>query len=182
MKIKTRLLIGVLSLLFLAAGVITLGIFLELINVSGTGLENLAGQPEAGIAGGIILVVGIIMFLVITLSKSRKPQEKKSRSIVLYNETGEIRIALEAVENMVLRVSRQIKGIRETETRVDATEQGLLVYAKVKVLPDIAVPQLISDFQNQAKEYLEEITGTSVAEVKVLVENIVADQASSRVK
>jgi len=179
MKFQTRLVMGLLSLLLLVAGAALVGIFAEFVDVAGTGLEGLEGATETGIAGAFLLVVGIVFLLI---SFSRAPESKRGRSIVQFHENGELRIALVAVENMVLRISRQVKGIRETTTRVDYTDQGLLIYVKAKVLPDNQVPQLVSELQNKVKEYVEEMTGILVVEVKVLVENIVIDQITTRSK
>ncbi len=179
MSFQARLVIILIGLLFAAVGVALVGLFLEIIEVTGTALERWEGLAETGISGAVLLVVGLLILL---LGISRRSKEKKIRSIIQYHETGEVQVALDAVENMVLRVARQQKGIRDTETQTDYISQGLLIYVKIKVLPDIQIPQLVSTLQQEIKEYVEEITGTSVAEVKVLVENVVTDQAVSRRK
>ncbi len=183
MNIKSRLIMGVLGLILAAAGVFLLGVFWELFNVSGTGLEGLAGVRDTAIAGIIVFLLGIVLLLLSFSGAGKQAQEKsKARSIVQYSETGEIRISLVAIENMVLRVSRQVKGIRETVTRVDYNDQGLLLYVKVKVIPDMQIPQLVSELQKNIKDYIEDMTGTSVAEVKVMVEDIASEQIAPRKK
>ncbi len=184
MSLKARLITGLLTLVLLAAGIFLIGLYLDLIDVSGTGLEQWEGRSETGIAGGVVLVLALVLGLV---SISRRSAEKgsgagKSRYIMRYNEIGEVRISFDAVENMILKVSRQTKGIRETETKVEASEQGLLVFIKVKIMPDLPIPDLAGELQTRVKEYLEELTGTVVAEVKVLVENIVTEQFIPRKK
>ncbi len=186
MKFLNRLVMGLLGILFIAAAVFMMGIYWNLINLAETGLEGMylfEGHTVTAVASAVLLLLGLVLLLLsLTRSGGSGGRKDNTRSIVQYTETGDIRIALTAVENMVLRVSKQIKGIRDTETRVEYNTQGLLIYVKVRVLPDIEIPGLGSQLQEKVKEYVEEITGTSVAEVKVMVENIVTEQASPRKK
>ena len=77
---------------------------------------------------------------------------------------------------MVLTASRKVKGIREVNTRIDSVEQGIVIYMRIKVLPDIPIPGLVNELQTRVKEYIQEITGSNVAEIKVLVENIAQEK------
>jgi uncharacterized alkaline shock family protein YloU len=63
---------------------------------------------------------------------------------------------------------------------VTYTADGLLVKIRVKAMPDVALPDLISDLQSKTKEYLESTTGITVSEVAVTVDNIIMDQAVTR--
>jgi uncharacterized alkaline shock family protein YloU len=109
-------------------------------------------------------------------------KKKEGGTIVSFTEIGEVRISFKAVENMVLAASRKVKGIREVNTRIDFIEQGLVIYMRIKVLPDIAIPALVSELQGRVKEYVQEISGSSVAEIKVLVENIAQEKIEKNVR
>ena len=99
-------------------------------------------------------------------------KRKGGRSIISFSEIGEIRVSFKAIENMVLSASRKVKGIREVNTRIDSVEQGLVIYMRVKVIPDLPIPGLVNELQTVVRDYVQEISGSNVAEVKVLVENI----------
>ena len=45
------------------------------------------------------------------------------------------------------------------------------LYAR-KVIPDLPIPGLVNELQTVVRDYVQEISGSNVAEVKVLVENI----------
>lgn len=171
-------LLGLLGLGLFILGLSMGALYFGFLNVTGTTLERLSGEAAAGIAAGFFILIAIIFFLAASL---RRPSGKSEvRSIVQFNELGEVRVAFAAIENMVLRISRQVKGIRETETRILYTDQGLDIFLKLKVLPDMQIPALVDELQGRVKDYVEDITGASVAEVKVLVENIIVDQVSAR--
>jgi uncharacterized alkaline shock family protein YloU len=80
-----------------------------------------------------------------------------------------------------LTASRKVKGIREVNTRIDSVEQGIVIYMRIKVLPDIPIPSLVNDLQARVKEYVQEISGSNVAEIKVLVENIAQEKIEKNV-
>jgi uncharacterized alkaline shock family protein YloU len=75
---------------------------------------------------------------------------------------------------------QQTQGIKDVSRQVSFTPDGLVVRVKIRVMPDVPLPGLINELQSKTKEYLEEITGIVVHEVKVMVENIIVDQAVSK--
>ncbi len=109
-------------------------------------------------------------------------KRKEGGTIVSFTEIGEVRISFKAIENMVLTASRKVKGIREVNTRIDYIEQGLVIYIRIKILPDIAIPELTNELQTRVKDYVQEISGSSVAEIKVLVENIAQEKIEKNVR
>jgi len=130
--------------------------------------------------GLLVLVVGVLL---VTLAASGRgatqkvaQTAKEGGSIVSFTEIGEVRISFKAVESMVLAAARKVNGIREVTTRIDAVEQGLIVYIRVKTIPDIPIPGLAGELQTKVRDYLQENSGTNISEVKVLVENIAQDK------
>jgi len=164
---------GVLCGLFLIP--ITLGYFTAELFFF---VNRLIGDLRYTVLGSLLLAVGIIL-LVLSAQGSKK---KESGNIVNFTEIGEIRISFRAIENMVLTASRKIKGIREVNTRINFTEQGLIIYLRIRVIPDIPIPALVSELQQKIREYVQEISGASVAEVKVLVENIAQEKIEKNVR
>lgn len=167
------LLIGGLLFAFL-----TLGVFPG-TNFLGIDLGHLVDNYTYTALGFLIVVVGVLLIALFTSGRSRAQGEDKlpeNASIVSYTEIGEVRISFKAVENMVLAASRKVNGIREVSTRIDAVEQGLVIHLRVKAIPDIPLPALAAELQAKVRDYVQEISGTSVSEVKVLVENIAQDK------
>jgi len=172
-----RLLLVVLGLLMIGTGFF---LMLETIYPHGRlGLHLPAfhEQPAFLYTGGALLLLGFIPLLLGT-----SPSKKKPEAVLLTGPLGEVRISLLALENLVLRVVQQMREIRDSSRRVLYTPQGLVVYLHVRVLPDHKLPDLTAELQNSVKNYLEDITGIIVKEVKVSVENIILDQVPVKVK
>ena len=154
------ILFGGLWLIFL-----TLGLFPRL-GLETFGFYWLEGNYTYTALGFLILIVGV---LPIAFFSGKK---KEIGSIISFNELGEVRISFRALENIVLTASRKVKGIREVNAHLHTTEQGLVIYLRIKPIPDLPIPPLVRELQETVKNYVQEISGSAVAEVKVLVENI----------
>ncbi|MGI5822349.1 MAG: alkaline shock response membrane anchor protein AmaP [Dethiobacteria bacterium] len=164
---------GVLGGLFLA--LITLGYFTTEFFLF---VNKLTGDLRYTLAGFLLLIVGVILLIF----SAQGREKEKNGNIVNFSEVGEIRISFRAIENMVLTASRKIKGIREVNTRINFTEQGLVIYLRIRIIPDLPVPALVSELQEKVRRYVQEISGANVAEVKVLVENIAQETIEKKVR
>ncbi len=178
MEAIRRVLLVLLGLLVLGTGIFLLGAIYMPLGGYGSGLLGLYGRNALLYAGGALTVAGLIPILIGFSS----PPRPKPDTLLHVGEFGEVSITLSALENMVLRVLQQVRGIRDSSRSVARTPQGLVVYLVVRVLPDQNLPELAGELQRQVKEYLEEITGIIVSEVKVKVENIILDQVPVKVK
>ena len=183
MVIASRVLSVVLGIIVLAAGIffifVTLGVLgaatLQQIELD---LVNLIGNYNYTVLGFVLLIVGILL---IALFSSRGAK-KEEGSIVSYNELGELRISFKAIENMVLTASKKIKGIKDVHTRINSTEMGLIIYIRIHTLPDIPIPGTVNELQEKVREYIEEVSGATVSEVKVLVEDIAQEKIQKPVR
>ena len=173
MAIISRILSVVLGIIISAAGILlillTFGVFdwatLQYIELD---FVLLIGNYNYTILGFVLLIVGL---LIIALFASKR-SKKQDKSIESYTEMGELRISFKAIENMVITASKKIKGLRDVSTHIKSGEQGLIIYLRILPLPDIAIPPMVNDLQEKVHEYVENISGAAVAEVKVSVEDI----------
>lgn len=98
-------------------------------------------------------------------------REKKTTSIN-QTELGMVDITLDAVDKLVKGVAMQQEGVNEIETHLKTSEKGLHIHLSGKVEPDIPIPNLTKDLQLIVKSYIEDTTGVTVEEVRVLVKSI----------
>jgi len=182
MRTGIRVLLVLLGIFAILSGVFL--IFLTLGVLSGTAisfaynLEPFVGELPYTALGFVVLAIGVILLAFSTPRGTRK----EGGNIVSYTEIGEIRISFKAIENMVLAASRKVKGIRDVNTRIDSTEQGLLIYMRIKTIPDLPIPALVGELQSVVRDYVQEISGSNVAEVKVLVENIAQEKIQKNLR
>ncbi len=169
-------------MVFIALVLIGGALFLAVINFNVIpGLEEVVILPAW--AGENVMIAAVAIFVliaIILLALSFRPAKKTTDAVLKSSEYGEVVISIAAVESMVLRIVQQINGIKDISRKAVFTDEGFIINIKIGVKPDVALPDLISDLQARTKEYVEEITGIKVLEVKVTVENINADQPASK--
>jgi uncharacterized alkaline shock family protein YloU len=120
-----------------------------------------------------IFIIAFIFFCVnlsFLLSGFRTSKEK--RAIAKQTNFGEIKISLNTIENIVLLTSKKVNSIRDTKVRVDRKNDGVKVYIKAVVVPEIDIPLLAEDLQNKVKKSVEESTSIIVNDIEIVVENI----------
>ncbi|MCR6545956.1 alkaline shock response membrane anchor protein AmaP [Dehalobacterium formicoaceticum] len=96
------------------------------------------------------------------------------------NETGEISITMPAVEALVKKAAFQIKGVKEVKPLIKHTGDGIALFLKVSMQPGTIIPQSAEELQTLVKEYLDQVAGLSVAEIKVLITHV-SQESKSRV-
>ncbi len=166
---------------FIALLLIGAALFLVIINYNVIpGLAETVILP-AWAEENVILVAaaGLLLIALILLASGFSPSKKPGSATLKSSEYGEVLISVSAVENMVLRIVQQTKGIKDVSRDVRFTSNGLVVNMKISAMPDVSLPDVIEELQAKTKEHLEEITGISVHEVKVLVDSVNMDQSAS---
>jgi uncharacterized alkaline shock family protein YloU len=78
---------------------------------------------------------------------------------------------MKAIENAVRRAAREVKGVRESSTRVDGDADGLTVSIDVAVSADENIPAVSQQIQVALKEQLRDLVGVPVTHVQVNVKD-----------
>ncbi len=103
----------------------------------------------------IIVIIAVICFLLalrllfITLRIS--PSEKRY-ALINSAELGTTSIALPALESLIIRAARQVKGIREVQPRFKTLPEGLFIKLNITVSPDRNIPELTAALQKRVYE------------------------------
>ncbi|NLM52544.1 MAG: alkaline shock response membrane anchor protein AmaP [Firmicutes bacterium] len=173
MKARERFCLLLLALFFAAAAGIVGGTALTLIPQSAwqTSFSVLYGRLEYVIVAVILLALAVFCLL------NSFRREETVETIIQAGTLGEVRISFKAIENLVLKASRSVQGVREVKARILHAEGGIIIFLRALALPDLNLPQVTAELQQAVKSYVEDTTGCTVAEIKVFVENIAADVA-----
>ena len=82
---------------------------------------------------------------------------------------------MSAIDALVREVVTKTRGVKELESRLRVNEEGLIIFLEVVVTPDINIPELTEDLQEQIREYLGRTTGVVANNIEILVDNIAQD-------
>lgn len=134
------------------------------------------GRWVVGILAGLSLIVSL-RFLYFGFRKDRPDQ-----TLIRETDLGEVRISLSAVESLVTKVARGLKGVRDIRAVVYSHEGGIGVRIRGVVSPEVNVPDTARLIQQAVTDYTKNVVGVDVTEVKVLVQNITNETRSRRVE
>ncbi|HMM21268.1 MAG TPA: alkaline shock response membrane anchor protein AmaP [Selenomonadales bacterium] len=171
MGIFDRIILSIYTFLltFLSLGVILLSLRLIPLDMVGTSLSRLYGQWEAGLVGAVFLLVSVRLLLAGLRSRRGR------KTIVHHNDMGDVHIALTAVENLVEKTARHIRGVRGVKVTAIHTGAGLTVNLRAVVSPESNVPSVTAEIQSRVHEYIKNTVGIELADLGIFVENISND-------
>lgn len=139
-------------------------------------LYSLNGRWLLGVVSSLWLIVSL-RFLYFGFRRDRPWQ-----TLIHETDIGEVRVSLGAVENLISKVTRGLKGVRDVRTAVFPTTGGIGVRLRTVVSPEVNVPETARHIQQTVTDYTKNVVGVEVTEVKVLVNNITNEARRSRVE
>lgn len=119
----------------------------------------------------IIYLIMSIRFFLQSLATEKRPVQ----AIVHETDMGQVRITAEALENLVIRVVNQVRGVREVKPRVVCTPEGINIYVRVTLSPETNIPKTSDEIQNNVTNYMDEVAGIKIKTVKLLVDGIASE-------
>jgi uncharacterized alkaline shock family protein YloU len=97
---------------------------------------------------------------------------RQAPSLVQEGEHGQIRISFTTLENLVQKAAQEINGVRDVQTKISNTSQGVQIILGLKVNPGINIPQVAEMVQSQVREFLLTTAGVEIARIQVDIKNI----------
>ncbi len=163
----------IMALVSLAALLAALGWELPFLWL-GTSLASPGGRVAVALTSFVLFAVSV-RFLYFGFKRRSHVQ-----TLVHDTALGQVRITLAAVENLVRRVTRQVKGVRDVRAAVTGQPEGLAVSVRTVVSPDVNIPETSEEIQRTIRRYTKDVVGVEVSDVKVFVENISAEGRRGR--
>jgi len=102
--------------------------------------------------------------------------------VVHVTELGEVRISREAVEHLLQRVARQVRGVRDVRPRATISGESIAAHLRIWVSPDVNIPGLAGQLQEELRRAVREVVGVELTELHVAVESITAEARRTRLE
>lgn len=165
---------------------------LLLLSLAGIAVAAAAGRPEPLYYIRLALstpqnrvVLGTIAVLVMAIAllllfSGLKREAKADETIIVKSElNGQVSITVPAIKLIIMRAVKKVEGVRDIRPAVTNAQDGLVVYLHMMINPEHNVPEMSRNLQEVVKQYLEDIGGLQVSEVKILVDDFNVAQKSS---
>lgn len=180
MRAYDRVVVFVSSLLLIGAG----GVFIAMwfgpnptrlfTDLFLTGpFQGLRASATAGAT--LAMVAGVYLLLLSMRGRGRH------KPIIRGTNLGEVRISSVAVESLVRRAVKEIRGIQDVDTLVDTSGDELGIFVSVVVGPDLSIPEVAEQIQTRLSRYIADTVGVEVSRVSVNVRNVGHEQKPARV-
>jgi len=159
MRIFTVLGIFFYATVIIVAGVILIALSFNILQPQDINSSLLYVQSSVNsrvITGLSGLLLILISFSFAQLILGRLQREK---TIAFATASGEVTIALSAVEDLIRRLSGVIPEIKELRPDVIASKKGIVVDLRVILKKEVNIPELTSRLQDIAKSRIQEVLG-----------------------
>lgn len=125
------------------------------------------------------IITGLVGFLLITVSISLAQlilgRFEKEKTIAFNTPTGQVTIALSAVEDLIKRLTHNFAEIKELRPNVIASKRGVEVKLRVILQSEVNIPDLTNHLQEIIKTRIQEMLGIEEQiTVKVHVAKIIS--------
>ena len=140
--------------------------------------------PQAALSGVLIglysdsvlrlvlgIVAGVMVILSLTLLVCMAQPSGPSAVQVDTTPDGKIGITLEAVNEMVVRTARGVENIKEVTASISANkDNSVTIRLSIWLRAEVSISSTVAALQTAVKEYVEQIAGLKVNEVRVMVD------------
>ena len=164
-KFRDRLILFLGAVMSIVSGAV---LFVAGLQIHGLFAEGSAPWIRAVcIVCGVLLVVfgGYLFYFPRRLNADHKD------FVVQKTESGELRIAVKAIENLVQKCIDLHDEIHVISMKIINTREGVVVDLYVSLANNISIPMAVASLQRQIKQYLVASSGIEVKEVRVSVES-----------
>ena len=169
---------NVIFVLFSVSTVFISGIFLAL-SLRLFSLENIFFRTNYWIYANFFnqiilgLVGALLIFLVIYLIWQKAQIDKGNLSVIQKTSFGEIKISIESIKRLTLKVVKGMEEVTETRPEVNILKSGgVNIDLHLSVKQDVNIPELSEKIQQKVKEYILETSGIETKEIKIHIDKI----------
>jgi len=154
----------VLGILFYATVLILIGVILIIFSVNllqPQDINNLLVYIQYNVNSRIIVGLTGLLLIIISFSFAQLilGRFQQQRTIAFTTASGEVTIALSAVEDLIKRLVGVIPEIKELRPDVIATKKGIIVDIRVVLKSEANIPDLTSRLQEITRSKIQEILG-----------------------
>ena len=155
---------NVVGILFYTIILVIIGLILIIISLNllqSDLINNLLMYLESSLNTRIIVGLSGLLLILISFSFAQLilGRFQREKTIAFTTASGEVTIALSAVEDLIKRVAVIIPEIRELRPDVIATKKGIVADLRVTLKSEANIPDLTSRLQDLTRSKIQEVLG-----------------------
>ncbi len=168
MNMFDRIILTLYTLLFSVVSVIVILFSTRAISLDmfWTSISAFYGRWEVGVVGIVVLLASLRLLL------SGIKFKQSTETIIKNDDNGIISISFNAVENLVLKITRDVENVKDVRVKIRKHDDGISIFLNLVVTHDIIIPELTLELQKNVKNYIQSTAGIAVKDVRINVDNI----------
>jgi uncharacterized alkaline shock family protein YloU len=119
---------------------------------------------EGTVLAALFLLLGLLILF--------RPRERTSRSFQTSSKSGEVRIAYDALQEIVKQSAIEVAGVNQVKVLLQERKAGLEITVITQFNSNTVITETSEELQVKVQKDVEYYTGIHVAEVKVLVRSL----------
>ena len=154
----------VLGILFYAFIIILVGVVLVIFSLNllqPRDIAELLVYTQNNINSKIVIGLSGVLLILISFSFAQLilGRFQREKTIAFATSSGEVTIALSAVEDLIRRLAGIMPEIKELRPDVIATKKGIIVDLRVVLKSEANIPELTSRLQEVTRSKIQEVLG-----------------------
>lgn len=154
----------VLGIFFYASIIIVVGVVLVAFSFNllhPQDISSMLNYVQSSINSRIITGLSGLLLVLISFSFAQLilGRLQREKTIAFSTASGEVTIALSAVEDLIRRLAGVIPEIKELRPDVIANKKGIIVDLRVILNKEVNIPELTSRLQEIARSRIQEVLG-----------------------
>ena len=173
MKVSTRIVFSIYLLVVIAACLYVLAALVGLLpqeQLTQIATSLSGGNAWLRILAFVILAVIVVVSFSLLFFGIRK--EKQKAALIASYDSGTISIAVSALEDLAKKFVKQTGSVKGEAIKVLTLGEEVEVDLKIKILPEVNMPQITQELQSGLIQYIETYSGIKVARAKVMIASI----------
>lgn len=176
----------VLGILFYAVIIILIGVIFIVFSLNllqPQDINNLLVYAQESPNSKIIIGLSGLLLILISFSFAQLilGRFQREKTIAFATSSGEVTIALSAVEDLIRRLAGIIPEIKELRPDVIATKKGIIVDLRVVLKSEANIPELTARLQDITKSKIQEVLGIEEQIIiKIHVTKIISTEEKER--
>lgn len=142
--------------------------------------SNIVSRLLCDIDQDIALIIWLAVYLLLAVAavciifKSAGKRSQRSMITMDSSETGRVRIAVSAIEQMARQAVSGIDGVAEMKIAISQEDDALAIHVAASVISGLHVPTVTANMQRSIRQYIEVNCGVAVRDVSISVQSVIS--------
>lgn len=129
-----------------------------------------------------LLVIYLLASLFVLCMVFRRGSKRADRGFITVDaaDTGKVRIAISAIEQMVKQAAYTVDGISDMKISINNSDDAIEIHVNVVMINGSHVPTVTLNMQRAIRQYVEMNCGVAVRSVSVSIQSVTASAESGK--